>query len=207
VRSRHRFFVAMVLFPALLLAQTAAIAPKTPAPAPTAAGNYPVMSAAAKARARQIYGYFENGQSAQLYAAFSAAMKKNGSPAKAAGWTKEMDAKLGKEQKVLGENFVPDVISKGTVYSRFVQFAKSKDPVFAALIVDEQGMLTAMQFRPSPPAPANKYDDYKVKTKLALPFNDEWIVYQGGREIYQNPDAYRDAERYSIVVFRRWHQE
>ena len=82
MKLRHCFVVAMVLFPALLTAQTAATAPKQHSSATTASpGSYPVMSSAAQARARQLYGYFESGQSAQLFAAFSPDMKKAGTSA------------------------------------------------------------------------------------------------------------------------------
>jgi len=200
VKLRHRFFAATVLFPALLLAQTAATAPKKQSPAPTAsAGNYMVMSTAAQARARQLFGYFESGQSAQLFAAFSAPMKKNETPAKVATMVKDVAEHLGREQKMLGENFAPDLMSKNTVYARLSQFTKSKDPVFTVVMVDELGQISMIQPRVTPPASGNKYVDYKVKTKLELPFTGEWFVYQGGRSIYQNADAYRDAERYSMV--------
>jgi Peptidase family M23 len=200
VKLRHLYFVAILLFPALLLAQTAPDAPDTATPEPgPPAGNYPVMSAAAKARAQQIFGYFESGQSAQLFAAFSVSMKKTGSLSKVAVMAKEMDVKLGREKKMLGENFVPDLLSRNTVYARLSQFTKSTDPIFTVLMVDQQGQVSTMQFRPTPPPPGNRYSDYTVKARLALPFNGEWFVYQGGREIYQNSNAYRDAERYSMV--------
>ena len=157
------------------------------------------MSAAAKSRARQLYGYFESGQSAQLFAAFSQKLKKATSAAKVATMEKEMSTQMGHEEKMLGENFAPDLLSKITVYSRFSQFTKSKEPLFTVVLVDEQGQVAMIQPRPMPPAPGNRYTDYKVKTKLMLPFTGEWFVYQGGREIYQNSDAYRDAERYSMV--------
>ncbi len=195
MKLRHCLFVSILLLPALLVAQTAETAPKKQTTAPA----YPVMSAAAEARARQIYGYLESGQSAPLFAAFSDPMKKNSSSSKVANMAKELGVKLGREKKTLGENFVPDLMSKNTVYARLAQFTKSKDPVFTVLMVDEQGQLTTMQFRPAQPVPTNQYADYKVKTKLALPFDNDWFVYQGGREIYQNSNAYRDAERYSMV--------
>jgi len=192
--------VAALLFPALLLAQTAAPAPRPVSPAPAvSAGSYPVMSAAAKARARQIFGYFEGGQSAPLFAALSPQMKKGGSAAKMANMSKAVATQVGHEEKILGENFAPDLLSRNTVYARFSQFTKSKNPVFTVIIVDVQGQVTMMQFRPTPPAPGNRFTDYQVKTKLKLPFEGDWFVYQGGREIYQNANAYRDAERYSVV--------
>jgi len=157
------------------------------------------MSAAAKARARQVFGYFESGQSAQLFAAFSPQMKKVSSSAKVTTMAKEVTTQWGREEKMLGENFAPELLSKNTVYSRFSQFAKSKTLVFTAIAIDEQGQVAIIQPRPVPPAPGNRYSDYTVKTKLMLPFSSEWFVYQGGRDIYQNSNALRDAERYSLV--------
>jgi len=197
VKLRHPICLAMVLFSALLFAQTAS--PGATTQATTSGGNYPVMSAAAKSRLRQLYGYFESGQSAQLYGGFSSQMKKNGSLAQVSAMEKELGAKLGREQKMLGENFAPELMSKITVYSRYSQFAKTKDPVFTFIALDEQGQVAALQFRPVPAPPGNRYVDYKVQTRLKLPFNGEWFVLQGGRDIYQNTNAFRDAERYSMI--------
>jgi len=157
------------------------------------------MSAAAKARARQVFGYFQSGQSAQLFAAFSPRMKKVSSSEKVTTMAKEVTTQWGREEKMLGENFAPDLLSKTTVYSRFSQFAKSKELVYTVIVIDEQGQVAIIQPRPVPPAPGNRFSDYTVNTKLMLPFSSEWFVYQGGRDIYQNSNALRDAERYSLV--------
>lgn len=198
---RQRMCVAVLLFPALLFSQTASPAAKPASQAPAAAsgGGYPVMSVAAKSRARQLYGYFESGQSAQLFAALSAGMKKRSSAAKMAAMSKSMSEQLGREEKNLGDNFAPDILSSNTVYSRLSQYSKSKDPLFSVMIIDDQGLIEMMQFRPVPHLPANRFSDYKDTTKLKLPFSGEWFVYQGGPDIYQNANAYRDAERYSMV--------
>ena len=190
---RRRLFVAIVMFPVLLSAQTPAPAPATPG------GSYPVMSAAAQSRARQLFGYLESGQSAQLYAAFTPELKKVNTSTKLAASLKELSGQMGREQKMLGENFAPDILNKSTVYSRYSQFSKSKEPVFTVVVLDEQGQVVLIQPRPTPPAPGNRFVDYKTATKLKLPFSGEWFVYQGGREPYQNANAYRDAERYSDV--------
>ena len=96
MKLRQHVVVAMLLFPALMFAQTAAPAAKKPAPAPAVSGgSYPVMSAAAKSRARQLFGYFESGQSAALYAAFAPQMKKNSSAAKMADSVKENRHRMG----------------------------------------------------------------------------------------------------------------
>jgi hypothetical protein len=199
VKLRHFFLVVTLLFSTLLFAQTASTPQKHSSPMPAATGNFPVMSAAAKTRAKQLFGYFESGQSGSLFAAMSPQMKKQGSAASLANTAKQLATQLGQEQKVLGENFAPDLLTKSTVYARYSQFAKSKDPVFTVLTVDEHGQVSTLQFRPAPPPTGSRYVDYKDKTKLNLPFTGEWFVYQGGRDIYQNNNAYRDADRYSTV--------
>ena len=200
MKLRHFFFVVILLLPALLFAQTSSPAPTRQSASPAASsGSYLVMSAAAKARARQVFGYFQSGQSAQLFAAFSPRMKKVSSSEKVTTMAKEVTTQWGREEKMLGENFAPDLLSKTTVYSRFSQFAKSKELVYTVIVIDEQGQVAIIQPRPVPPAPGNRFSDYTVNTKLMLPFSSEWFVYQGGRDIYQNSNALRDAERYSLV--------
>lgn len=200
MRFRRQMFVAMLLFPALIFAQAASPAPKKEAATPAVpGGSYPVMSAAAKSRARQIFGYFESGQSAALYAAFAPRMKKNSSTAKMATVAKQIGTEWGREEKMIGENFAPDMLSTNTVYSRYSQFSKSKDPIFTVMVLDEQGQVEIFQFRPDPPPTGNRFVDYKNTAKIRLPFNGDWFVYQGGRLIYQNPNAYRDAERYAMT--------
>ncbi len=190
----------MLLFPALMFAQTEAPAPKKQPPASAASpGNYPVMSAAAKSRAHQLFGYFDSGQSAALFAAFSPQMKAKSNAANTTAVAKKIGNEWGHEEKMLGENFGPDLLSANTVYSRYSQFSKAKDPIFTVIALNEQGQIAVIQFQPSPAATGNRFSDYKDTTKLRLPFNDEWFVYQGGRFVYQNSDAYRDAERYSTV--------
>jgi hypothetical protein len=186
-------FFAILVFPALLFAQTAA-------PVPSAsAGSYPVMSTTARSRAHQVFGYFESGQASQLFATFSPELKKANPSAKLAASAKEVANQMGREDKMLGENFAPDLLNKITVYARFSKFTKTKDPVFTVIAIDEQGQVVMIQPRPAPPAPGNRFVDYKTATPLHLPFTGDWFVYQGGRDIYQNSNAYRDAERYSVV--------
>jgi hypothetical protein len=186
-----------LLFPALVFAQAAAPEAK-PEASTASAGNFPVMSSAAKGRLRQLYGYFESGQSSQFYAAFSPELKKVRSAATLTTTMKSVLGQLGREDKLLGENFAPELGTKTTVYARFSQFTKSINPVFTVLVIDPQGQIVVFQPRPVPTQPGNRFSDYKVQTRLKLPFTGDWFVYQGGTAIYQNVDAYRDAERYTM---------
>ena len=200
MKLRQQVLVAMLLFPAVVFAQAASPAQKKEAPASeVSGGSYPVMSAAAKNRARQLFGYFESGQSVALYAAFGPQMKKNSSTAKMATVAKQIGSEWGHEEKMLGENFAPDMVLANTVYSRYSQFSKSKDPIFTAMVLDQQGQITVFQFQPVPPATGNRFVDYKDTAKLRLPFTGDWFVYQGGRLVYQNPNALRDAERFAMA--------
>lgn len=199
MKLRQSWCAVMLLFPALLLAQAASSSPKTQASPATRGGDTPVMSTAAKTRAKQIFGYFNSGQTAALYAAFGPQMRKNTSPAKLSAMAKQLAVEWGREQKLLGENFAPDLLTAGTVYSRFSQFSKAKDPILTMATVDEHGQVSLLQFRPAPPPSENRFADYKSATQLRLPFDGSWFVHQGGRDIYQNGNAYGDTERYSMV--------
>ena len=191
----------MLLFPVLMFAQAASPAAKPKAAAAPAAsgGSYPVMSTAAQVRARQLFGYFESGQSAALYAAYSPQLKKNADNVRLSEASKKVGTEWGREQKMLGENFAPDLLSANTVYSRYSQFTKLKEPIFIVMMLNEQGQIEMFQPRPDPPPTGNRYSDYTDKTKLKLPFNGDWFVYQGGRFVYENPNAFRDAERYAMT--------
>ena len=183
-----------------MFAQTAASATKSAPSTAASSGSYPVMSTAAKNRARQLFGYFDSGQSAQLYAAFFGQRKKSGGgSAQLTTVSKRIGAEWGREVKMLGENFAPDMFAPNTIYSRFSQFAKSKDPIYTILAIDQQGQVAWLRFQPAPQPSGNRFVDYKDTTKLHLPFDGDWFVNDGGRDIYQNSNAYRELERYSLV--------
>lgn len=115
---------------------------------------------------------------------------------------------MGREkQKMLGENFAPDLLSANTVYSRYSQFTKRKEPIFMVMILNEQGQIEMLEPHPDPPPTGNRYSDYTDKTRLKLPFNGDWFVYQGGRFVYENQNAFRDAERYAMTftVLKKGH--
>jgi hypothetical protein len=199
MKLRHRLLIAILLAPALLFAQTGSSKPKPESLAPgISGGKYPVMSPAAKGRALQLYGYFESGQSAQLFAALSPEMKKNNSSARMAAMAREIATQWGREEKMLGENFAPELLSVNTVYQRYAQFSKSKNPIFTLMVIDEKGQMQVMQFQPVPLLPGNRFADYQNKTTLKLPFTGDWFVYQGGRLPYQTPNAFKDMEAYEL---------
>src|SRR5271166_4389977 len=87
------------------------------------------------------------------------------------------------------------MLAPNTVYSRYSKFSKPKDPIFTLVVIDQQGQIQLFQFRPSPPAPGNRFSDYTVKTKLRLPFDSDWFVYEGGRGLLPNSKCFRYPRR------------
>jgi len=166
-------------------------------PKPRVPGPYPVLSDKAKQRARELYEYFAHGQSGQLYAAFTPAMKKQSPESKIAAISKEVTARLGTPGDTLSENYLPSPAGPVTVYSRTTKYSKSQVPVMVVIGVDEKGELTDFQVQPVPLLPRDEYTDYQDVTKLRLPFEGEWMVWQGGRTLYDNGNAGSDDHRYT----------
>ncbi len=173
---------------------------KQPAQAtmPKAPPAYPVMSAKAKERARQLYEYFARGQATQLYASFTPEMRKQTPEAKIGTISKQVAEKLGSPGEVLSENFLPSLAAPVTIYTRTSNYSKAKVPVMVLLAINGDGSLTDFQVAPVQSPPKDEYADYQDSTKLHLPFNDSWIVLQGGRTIYDNAYAGSDDNRYTV---------
>jgi hypothetical protein len=66
--------------------------------------------------------------------------------------SKKIGSEWGREVKMLGENFAPDMLAPNTNYSRFSQFAKSKDPIYTILAIDQQGQVALLRFQAAPAA-------------------------------------------------------
>jgi murein DD-endopeptidase MepM/ murein hydrolase activator NlpD len=159
---------------------------------------YPVMSAKAKDRARQVYEYFARGESAQFYASFTPDMKKQSQEGKISTMSKQVTEKLGTPGEVLSENFLPSPGSPVTLYTRTSKYSKAKVPILIMLGINGDGNLTDFQIQPIPPTPRDEYADYQDSTKLHLPFKDSWTVLQGGRTLYDNGNAASDDNRYTV---------
>ena len=165
---------------------------------PAAPAPYPIMSTAAKNRARQLYELFMHGQSAQLYAAFSPRMKKSSSEARLTTVSRQMGAKLGTPGETLGETYMPSLSQPVTVYARMIKYSKSKAPIVVAIAVNEQGELDSLQIVPILDPPKDQYADYQDKVKLHLPFDGAWMVAQGGRRVFDSAFVASDDDRYTI---------
>ncbi len=188
--------LAVLLFPALIFAQA-----KPPASArPSSGGPYPVMSAQAKQRAQQVFKMFGSGQIGALWASLAEGTKKGyGSEEKLATSTKNLREHLGEETRMAGEDFAPSLAKPWTLYSRLSDFSKATNvQVVTNIAINERGQVEILQVGPERDVYQGRFGGYKDTTKLHLPFNGEWFVYQGGRTSFQNANFNNDDQRFAL---------
>ena len=194
---RLHSIIAVLLFPALIAAQTK---PQASKPAmPSSGGPYPVMSSQAKQRGQQIFDMFESGQVGALWASLAEGTKKSyGSEEKLAASTKNLREHLGDETKMADEDFAPSLAKPWTLYSRLSDFSKATVQVVTNIAINERGQVEILQVGPERDLYQGRFGGYKDTTKLHLPFNGEWFVYQGGRTAFQNANFNNDDQRFAL---------
>lgn len=177
----------LLLLPALLTAQATAPASKTiPQNAPSG-GPYPVMSAAAQSRAKQVADMYTRGDLAGLWTLFSADLKKQwGTPANFTAANRRILAQVGTQKRVVQDSAFPDMVKPATFYVRVSEFSKVPTNVVLFTNITEQGEVATFRAAPEPKIPESPLASYKDAVKLKLPFTGEWFVYQGGRNIVTN---------------------
>lgn len=195
--------VAVLLFPALIVAQTSSTAAKPQTSKPKAAtfsgGAYPPMSTQAKERAIKIFELFNAGQIGALWATFTEGTKKNyGSEEKFATQIKKIRDGVGTETKMLRETVGPTMRTSGTVYSRLSDFTNTRGEVVSVIGLNEQGQVDTFLLGPERVPYQGHFGGYKDVTKLKLPFSGEWFVEQGGRSTFLNGYFLSDDQRFSM---------
>jgi hypothetical protein len=178
---------------------------------PVLSGPYPVMSKAALQRGRQLFEMFSHVQTGEMWAALTenlrtasdkqAARSKKGLSGKEvfAEINKKLRDEMGPETQMLEENMVPYLFAPDTVYSRLSMFGKTRLPVVTTIIFNQRGEIDDFP----PPKPMRtiaegRYAGYEDTAKLNLPFKGEWLVYQGGRNVFENGYSIADDQRYNM---------
>lgn len=169
---------------------------------PVIGGAYPVMSKAAEARAREIFEMFNHGESSRMWASLSEGLKKvSGKEERFTAINKKYHEALGPESTMMEENFVPYLFAPDTVYSRMSRYANVRRPVpiVVSITINQRGEIDAFDIKAIPERVAEgRFAGYQDTAKLKLPFNGEWLVYQGGRTPFQNPYAFTDDQRFGM---------
>jgi hypothetical protein len=198
---------------------------------PVLSGPYPVMSKAAEERGRQLYELFNHSEFKAMWAALSdgqrnsmirrVSRRKPGNASQQQGPTtaqieeafvaayKKIREQLGPETAMVQENMVPHPLAPDTIYSRLSRFANARVPIMFVITVNQKGQIDS--FAPPKPLPENiaegQYAGYEDQNKLKLPFNNEWLVWQGGRSLFDNYSASSDEARftYEFVYLKDGH--
>lgn len=166
---------------------------------PVMSGPYPVMSKAAEQRAKQIYQMFNHQQTGEMWASLSEGLRKqSGKEERFVAVNKKLRERLGTETAVLEENVVPYVFAPDTVYSRLASFSGAKVPIIFVITINQRGQIDNFVINPMPTVAEGRYAGYQDATKLKLPFSGEWLVYQGGRNPFENSYAMSDDVRFAV---------
>jgi len=105
------------------------------------------------------------------------------------------------EDAIYGNNRVAGLSD----YFRIARFTgKQGSSVTLNWTVDREGQCWGGFLMPTPRIPPSKYDGYRSKTRLRLPFDGEWMVLQGGRKPHENDHLFHEPLRYAcdFVVVR-----
>ncbi len=166
---------------------------------PVMSGQYPVMSQAALARGRQIFEMFSKVETGQMWASLSEGLRKqSGTEARFTEINKKLRARMGAETQMLEENMVPYGMAPDTVYSRLSNFANARIPVMSVITFNQKGQIDAFSINPVPLVAEGPYAGYQDTAKLKLPFSGEWLVYLGGRNLFDNAYAQSDDTRFAM---------
>jgi murein DD-endopeptidase MepM/ murein hydrolase activator NlpD len=167
---------------------------------PVMGGPYPVMSHAAEDRARQIFEMFNHSDFSAMWAALSEGRKRQVKEEKRfIEGNKKYRERLGNETEVRAENIVPNLFAPDTVYSRLSTFSNVRVPLAFTITINQLGQIDDFDFKLIPENIAEgKYAGYDDVAKLKLPFNGEWLVYQGGRNVFDNPYAINEDQRFGL---------
>ncbi len=168
--------------------------------APVLSGPYPVMSKAAEDRGRQVFQMFNHSEAGEIWGALVEPLRKRAkSEAHYVEYIKKLRERMGNETQVMGENIVPYIFSPDTVYSRLSTFSRIPNAtVMTQITVNQRGQIDAMTIQPVPRIAEGRFAGYTDKNKLHLPFNDEWLVYQGGRNPFENGYSVSDDMRFAM---------
>lgn len=177
---------------------------------PVLSGPYPVMSKAALDRGRQLFEMFNHVDTNELWMALSPnlrtltdkqAAKQKGPSGKEqfAEINKKLRDVMGPETQMIEESMVPYLYAPDTIYSRLSTFGKTHLPVMTTIIFNQRGDIDDFPPpRPMPTIAEGRYAGYEDIAKLKLPFEGEWLVYHGGRNIFQNPYSAGDDTRFAM---------
>jgi hypothetical protein len=134
----------------------------------------------------------------------------NDKPETLTAFREQVRGQLGRQVEVVEETSERRRISAegGTreirLFHRFARFEKSPQVFHVHWAFDDAGRVVAFSIRPRYVEAQSAYLEYRTKTDLRLPFDEEWTVYWGGRAVAQNYHAATVDQRfaYDILILK-----
>lgn len=104
---------------------------------------------------------------------------------------------LGAEVEVLDESV--EVLQGIRLYQRIARFELVDDAIAVHWAFDEEGRVVGFAVQPASATEAapSRFLDYRTQAELRLPFEGEWTVVWGGREVVQNYHAAYADQRFA----------
>jgi len=147
-------------------------------------------------QAREYTEKFYKKEFEVLYDNFSSEMKNAISLSGLEDFHGQIQNQLGTELRILNEQL--DTIStQYDIYNRIASFDKYDGPVLIRWVLDEEMTVYGFFIIIIPQEAESDYLDYTTKTDLRLPFDNEWVVYWGGRTIVENYHAAYSDQRFA----------
>lgn len=144
---------------------------------------------------RQLTEQFYAGETDALWNRFNAPMREAlGRQESLASFQQQVVGQLGREIEILSESVSP--ATPYQVYLRSAKFERGTSPAIVQWTITDGHQVAGFFVRPARTAPS-AYMDYQTRTSLKLPFEGEWLVYWGGREVASNYHARAVDQRFA----------
>ena len=155
----------------------------------------PRVNEAQEARARQYVTWLNQGEADALWAVMSEEMRALFNTPEAIN---DFRQPLGAELEVQSARLIP--VSEGaTEYLRVLRYEAVDEPMAEQWLLGADGTVVSLLIQPlatGGEAPS-RFLDYQTKTPLRLPFEGEWFIFWGGRDVVQNYHAGSNDQRFA----------
>lgn len=161
----------------------------------------PAESLDPQTMARKYLADFYAGNVGEMWAHFSPEMK--AALKDEAAWRQiatQMNAQIGKETSVENERVMPG--PNYLVYTRLARYSVLPMPGVATFAFADNGEISGFSIAPLGHAAESKYLEYKTKNSYRFPLRGAWLIYQGGRSVYDNYHAAVADERFAYDIVR-----
>ncbi len=154
-------------------------------------------------RGREYSILFLEGKIDQLWELMSKEMRQaSGDVNGLKAFQSQVSVQLGKEKRIVSDE--ARQAGSMTNYSRISRFEKVDIPIAINMNFGQDGTIHGFTLTPVQKAHQTKHLDYRTKTPLRLPFDEEWFIFWGGRSIAENYHAATRDQRfaYDILIMK-----